>query len=103
MILPDGTGEGISPVFELFQCLNGRRHLLTGWLKRSLYQELDLPKVFQFLALSLPISSLLKFGIVSALTILFSYLVSRFVVRKSVKVTVLGLVLLFITAYLFIR
>jgi fucose 4-O-acetylase-like acetyltransferase len=52
--------------------------------------------VLQWLALSWPVPAPLKFAGVSALTLIVSYLVSRFVVRRSTPGTVLGLVLLFI-------
>lgn len=59
--------------------------------------------VLQLLALSWPVSSLLKFIGVSLLTLLLSYLLSRFLVRKSTSATILGLVLLFIAMCLFFR
>jgi surface polysaccharide O-acyltransferase-like enzyme len=52
--------------------------------------------VLQLLALSLPVPSLFKYGIVSLLTLLVSYLASRFLVKRSSTTTILSLVLLFI-------
>jgi hypothetical protein len=59
--------------------------------------------VLQLLALSWPIQSDLKFMGVSLLTLLFSHLVSRFLVRKSARATISVLVLLFISMSLLFR
>jgi hypothetical protein len=52
--------------------------------------------VIQFLALSWPVPSLFKFLGVALLTLAFSYLVSRFLVKKLPVLTVFVLILLFI-------
>jgi hypothetical protein len=52
--------------------------------------------VIQLLALSWPVSSLFKFFGVALLTLVFSYLVSRFLVRKLPVITIFILFLLFI-------
>ena len=52
--------------------------------------------LLQWLALSWPVPASLKFAGVSALTLLVSYLVSLFLVRRSAAGTGLGLALLFI-------
>jgi len=52
--------------------------------------------LIQFLALSWAVPSLFKFFIVSLLTFLLSYLISRFLVRKFPVMTILILFLLFI-------
>jgi surface polysaccharide O-acyltransferase-like enzyme len=52
--------------------------------------------VIQLLALSWPVTSLFKFFGVSLLTLVFSYLVSRFLVKKYPAVTVVLLFILFI-------
>ena len=59
--------------------------------------------VLQLLALSWPIHSLLKFTVVSLLTLLCSYLVSRLLVRRSTVATILVLVLLFVVMSLLFR
>jgi hypothetical protein len=50
----------------------------------------------QFLALSWPVHSLFKFIAVSLLTLLLSYLISRFLVRKFPYLSILALVFIFI-------
>lgn len=57
--------------------------------------------VLQLLALSWPTLSMLKFGAVSLLTLLVSYLASRFLVKKSSTATILVLVFIFIFMSLF--
>jgi len=57
--------------------------------------------VFQFLILRYTMPSLLKFGIVSVLTLFFSYCASRFLVRKSGYATITALVLIFLAMCLF--
>ena len=57
--------------------------------------------VFQLLFLRFSMPPLLKFGIISALTLLLSYGISRFLVRKSGYATVLALVLLFLAMCFF--
>ena len=49
----------------------------------------------QFWALSWPVSSMFKFIAVSLLTLLTSYLISRFLVNRFPLVTILALLLLF--------
>ena len=63
--------------------------------------HMELLVVLQALTLSWPVPAALKFACVSLVTLSLSYLVSRFVVRKSAVVTVLGLVLLFVALCLF--
>jgi surface polysaccharide O-acyltransferase-like enzyme len=59
--------------------------------------------VLQLLALSWPIPNVLKFAVVSLFTLLLSYLLSRFVVRRSTIGTVLGLAVLFTALVLWFR
>lgn len=59
--------------------------------------------VLQLLALSWPVPAALKFTGVSLVTVLVSYLVSRFLVRKTAAGTIVGLVLLFVTLCLVLR
>ena len=53
--------------------------------------------VIQLLALSWPVISLIKFIIISLLTLLLSYLVSRFLVNRSTNSTILVLILIFVS------
>jgi len=59
--------------------------------------------VLQLLALAWPVPGLLKFAVVTALTLLLSYLVSRFLVRRSTTATFLGMAALFATMVLWFR
>jgi hypothetical protein len=59
--------------------------------------------VLQRLALSWPVQSSLRFALVSLITLLFSYLVSRFLVRRSAAAAIVALLLLFIFMSLFFR
>jgi surface polysaccharide O-acyltransferase-like enzyme len=52
--------------------------------------------VIQFLALSWPVPSLLKYFIVSLMSLLLSYLISRFLVKKFPALSIFVLFLLFI-------
>ena len=59
--------------------------------------------VFQMMVMTLPVPSLLKFGIVSLLTLLVSYLAGRFIVNRSSKAAILVVILIFVSMSLIIR
>jgi surface polysaccharide O-acyltransferase-like enzyme len=59
--------------------------------------------VLQLLARPWPVPGQLKLAVVFLLTLLLSYVVSRFLVRKSTKATVSAMVLLFVALVLWLR
>lgn len=52
--------------------------------------------VFQMLVLALPLPSIIKYGIVSVMTLLVCYLASRFIVRRSAAAAMIAVLLIFV-------
>ena len=59
--------------------------------------------VFQMMVMTLPVPSVLKFGIVSLLTLLACYLASRFVVNRSSAAAVTAVIIVFVLMSLAFR
>jgi hypothetical protein len=59
--------------------------------------------VFQLMVMVLPVPSFLKFGIVSLLTLIVSYLAGRFIVNRSSKAAILVVILIFVSMSLIFR
>ena len=59
--------------------------------------------VFQLIVMILPVPSALKFGIVSLLTLLVSYLAGRFIVNRSSTAAVVAVIIVFVVMSLIFR
>ena len=59
--------------------------------------------IFQMMVMILPVPSVLKFGIVSLLTLLASYLASRFIVSRSSKAAIFAVIVVFVLMSLMFR
>ena len=59
--------------------------------------------VFQMMIMTLPVPSILKFGIVSLLTLLVSYLAGRFIVNRSSTAAILVVIIVFVLMNLTFR
>ena len=59
--------------------------------------------VFQMMIMTLPVPSILKFGIVSLLTLLVSYLAGRFIVNRSSTTAILVVIIVFVLMNLTFR